>query len=94
MRYVAASYKHLVLGLVFLKYVSDAFATQRARLEARTREQGGDWLTDDADERDAILELATSTHPTTSSGSRADHRLRPTRNRPRTLTAGSVAGPA
>jgi type I restriction enzyme M protein len=52
----SAAYKHLVLGLVFLKYVSDAFATQRARVDARTREEGSDWYTDDDDERTDILE--------------------------------------
>ena len=52
----SAAYKHLVLGLVFLKYVSDAFATQRAKLDARTREDGGDWFTDDDAEREQILE--------------------------------------
>ncbi len=30
----AAQYKHVVLGLIFLKYISDAFEEQRARLEA------------------------------------------------------------
>ena len=30
----AAEYKHVVLGLIFLKYVSDAFEEQHARLEA------------------------------------------------------------
>lgn len=29
----AAEYKHVVLGLIFLKYISDAFAAHRARLE-------------------------------------------------------------
>ena len=29
----AAEYKHVVLGLIFLKYVSDAFETQRTLLE-------------------------------------------------------------
>ncbi len=37
----AAEYKHVVLGLIFLKYISDAFEEQRARLEAE-REQGAD----------------------------------------------------
>jgi len=41
---------------VFLKYVSDAFATQRARLGARTREEGSDWFTQDEEEREEILE--------------------------------------
>ncbi|MYK68771.1 MAG: SAM-dependent DNA methyltransferase, partial [Gammaproteobacteria bacterium] len=30
----AAEYKHVVLGLVFLKYISDAFEAQHAKLEA------------------------------------------------------------
>jgi len=29
----AAEYKHVVLGLIFLKYISDAFEEQRKRLE-------------------------------------------------------------
>jgi len=41
---------------VFLKYVSDAFATQRARLGARTREERSDWFTQDEEEREEILE--------------------------------------
>ncbi|GIV89392.1 MAG: hypothetical protein KatS3mg109_1914 [Pirellulaceae bacterium] len=30
----AAEYKHVVLGLIFLKYISDAFEVRRAELEA------------------------------------------------------------
>lgn len=30
----AAEYKHVVLGLIFLKYISDSFQEQRKRLEA------------------------------------------------------------
>jgi type I restriction enzyme M protein len=37
----AAEYKHVVLGLIFLKYISDAFEEQHARLEAE-RDQGAD----------------------------------------------------
>ena len=37
----AAEYKHVVLGLIFLKYISDAFEEHRARLEAE-RAQGAD----------------------------------------------------
>ena len=29
----AAEYKHIVLGLVFLKYISDAFSERRTELE-------------------------------------------------------------
>src|SRR3984893_17969369 len=37
----AAEYKHVVLGLIFLKYISDAFEEQHARLEAE-RAEGAD----------------------------------------------------
>ncbi len=37
----AAEYKHVVLGLIFLKYISDAFEEQHSRLEAE-RAQGAD----------------------------------------------------
>src|SRR5437763_14759056 len=35
----AAEYKHVVLGLIFLKYISDAFAENHAELE---KEKGAD----------------------------------------------------
>ena len=31
----AAEYKHVVLGLIFLKYISDAFEAKHAELEAQ-----------------------------------------------------------
>ena len=34
----AAEYKHVVLGLVFLKYISDAFEEAHAKLEAEVGE--------------------------------------------------------
>ena len=37
----AAEYKHVVLGLIFLKYISDAFETKHAELDAQ-RQQGAD----------------------------------------------------
>src|SRR5437879_7585705 len=43
----AAEYKHVVLGLIFLKYVSDAFADRHRQLEAEAAE-GAD--PEDADE--------------------------------------------
>ena len=52
----SATYKHLVLGLVFLKYVSDGFHARRVRLDALTRDPASDWYADDEDEREAILE--------------------------------------
>ena len=42
----AAEYKHVVLGIIFLKYVSDAFAERHAQLEAE-RDQGADPEDDD-----------------------------------------------
>ena len=40
----AAEYKHVVLGLIFLKYISDAFEEHRAALEA-DRSQGAEYCT-------------------------------------------------
>jgi type I restriction-modification system DNA methylase subunit len=37
----AGEYKHVVLGLLFLKYISDAFEEKHAQLEAE-RAQGAD----------------------------------------------------
>ena len=47
----AAEYKHVVLGLIFLKYISDAFEAQHAQLEAE-QDQGAD--PEDADEYRAL----------------------------------------
>jgi len=47
----AAEYKHVVLGLIFLKYISDAFEEQHARLEAE-RAHGAD--PEDPDEYRAV----------------------------------------
>jgi len=47
----AAEYKHVVLGLIFLKYISDAFEEQHAHLEAQ-RDEGAD--PEDPDEYRAV----------------------------------------
>jgi len=47
----AAEYKHVVLGLIFLKYISDAFEEHRAKLEAE-RAKGAD--PEDPDEYRAV----------------------------------------
>src|SRR2546425_8465408 len=47
----AAEYKHVVLGLLFLKYISDAFEEQHAKLEAE-RKKGAD--PEDPDEYRAL----------------------------------------
>jgi type I restriction enzyme M protein len=52
----SAEYKHLVLGLVFLKYVSDAFAAKREQVEARFSDPDGDGYIEDADDRAEALE--------------------------------------
>ena len=38
----AAEYKHIVLGLIFLKYISDAFEAKHAELAATTATEGAD----------------------------------------------------
>jgi type I restriction enzyme M protein len=47
----AAEYKHVVLGLIFLKYISDAFEAQHAELE---RQQGSGADPEDPDEYRAV----------------------------------------
>lgn len=48
----AAVYKHVVLGLIFLKYVSDAFKERRAELEADFRDPQHDYFLGD----DSLIE--------------------------------------
>jgi ribosomal protein L4 len=36
----AAEYKHLVLGLIFLKYISDTFQARRSRTDRALRRPG------------------------------------------------------
>ena len=54
----AAEYKHIVLGLIFLKYISDSFAARRAELERRFLDENDDYYLggDDAELLDAELE--------------------------------------
>jgi type I restriction enzyme M protein len=50
-------YKHVVLGLVFLKYVSDAFEERRAWLEAATADPANDdYFVKNPDRRSEIIE--------------------------------------
>ena len=44
----AAEYKHLVLGLIFVKYISDTFAARRAELVKRFADANDDYFLDDA----------------------------------------------
>ncbi len=52
----SAEYKHLVLGLVFLKYISDSFERRRTELEAATADPDSELFTEDDEERAEILE--------------------------------------
>jgi len=45
----AAEYKHLVLGLIFLKYISDTFAARQAELAARFADPADEYCLDDPD---------------------------------------------
>ena len=45
----AAEYKHLVLGLIFLKYVSDTFAARRAELTRRFADEADEYFLYDCD---------------------------------------------
>jgi len=52
----SAEYKHLVLGLIFLKYISDSFELRREQLDAELSDPSGDAYTEDPAEREEILE--------------------------------------
>ena len=53
----AAEYKHLVLGLIFLKYISDTFAAQQARVLLMVSDPDSDnYIGDDPAEHQASLE--------------------------------------
>src|SRR5205085_3123112 len=43
----AAEYKHIVLGLIFLKYVSDAFVERRAELARRFADPADEYYIED-----------------------------------------------
>jgi len=45
----AAVYKHAVLGLIFLKYVSDSFAVRQQEIETLLRDRKGEYFLDPAD---------------------------------------------
>lgn len=52
----SAEYKHLVLGLIFLKYISDSFTLRREQLEAELSDPDSELYTDNPDERRDVLE--------------------------------------
>ncbi len=45
----AAEYKHLVLGLIFLKYISDTFDARRAELTKRFSDETDEYFLHDSD---------------------------------------------
>ncbi|MDN3575915.1 class I SAM-dependent DNA methyltransferase [Chitinimonas viridis] len=53
----AAEYKHIVLGLIFLKYISDTFAARRAELTCRFANENDEFYFPDADEAALAEEL-------------------------------------
>src|SRR5215212_6372698 len=52
----SAEYKHLVLGLLFLKYISDSFTLRRQQLEAELADPKSELYTEDVAERVEVLE--------------------------------------
>lgn len=73
----AAEYKHVVLGLIFLKYISDAFEERHAQLVAERDEA-------------RILKSRTNTLAQTCSGCRRRRVGTPCKRRPSSHT---LAGP-
>ena len=53
----AAEYKHLVLGLIFVKYISDTFAARRAELTTRLTNPADDYFFANATPADLAQEL-------------------------------------
>jgi len=51
----SSEYKHLVLGLLFLKYISDSFERQRKRLEQLTRDPDSELYVEDDEEREEVF---------------------------------------
>jgi type I restriction enzyme M protein len=65
----AAEYKHIVLGLIFVKYVSDAFDERRRELAVMLADPTSDHhFSDDPEDQAAALEYRTTTTRPTCSG--------------------------
>ena len=52
----AAEYKHVVLGLIFLKYISDAFEERRSELDRQTSDPQSEWYVKEPAIRYEVLE--------------------------------------
>src|SRR5438874_3949820 len=51
-----AEYKHVALGLIFLKYISDAFEDRQVQLSLWTEDPGSEYYIKEASERYLVLE--------------------------------------
>ena len=52
----AAEYKHVVLGMIFLKYISDAFEERRKSLEAEVTNPKSEWFVKEPESRYETME--------------------------------------
>ncbi len=52
----AAEYKHVVLGLILLKYISDAFEKRRNWLRKQLADPQSEYYTEDEELRSRVLE--------------------------------------
>ncbi len=52
----AGEYKHVALGLIFLKYISDAFEAQRTDLDGKVSDPESDWFVEEEEARYETLE--------------------------------------
>lgn len=62
----AAEYKHLVLGLIFVKYISDAFSAKQQELAVRLRDENDEYYFGDASDEDIAAELEERDYYTAS----------------------------
>lgn len=53
----AAEYKHIVLGLIFLKYISDTFTARRTEVQRRLQDPQDEYYYGDASPEDIAAEL-------------------------------------
>jgi len=51
-----AEYKHVVLGLIFLKYISDAFEEKHEQLKLWSADPTSDWYVKDPEDRYMVTE--------------------------------------
>jgi type I restriction enzyme M protein len=51
-----AEYKHVVLGLIFLKYISDAFEEKHEQLKLWSADPSSDWYVEDPEARHTVTE--------------------------------------